>query len=111
MQVLDTAAAAVVDYIHDDYSLHSFVGYIVVVVAAAAVVVAVVVVVVVVAIHFAPPVMSLLPRPLVLLSLVVLLPRSDSELVLPHSVHPMHLVLLHPQVSVFLETVRYTSDC
>ena len=26
------------------------------------------------------------------------LPRSDSELVLPHSVHPMHLVLLHPQV-------------
>ena len=35
---------------------------------------------------FAPPVM--LP----------LLPRSDSELVLPHSVHPMHFVLLHPQV-------------
>ena len=41
----------------------------------------------------------------------VLLPRSDSELVLPHSVHPMHLVLLPPQLSVFLETVRYTSDC
>ena len=50
MQVLDTAAAAVVDYIHDDYSLHSFVGYIVVAVAAAAaaVVVAVAAVVVVV---------------------------------------------------------------
>ena len=48
---------------------------------------------------FAPPVM--LP----------LLPRSDSELVLPHSVHPMHFVLLHPQVSEFLETVKCTSDC
>ena len=46
MQGLDTAAAAVVDYTHDDYSLHSFVGYIVV--AVAAVVVAVVAVVVVV---------------------------------------------------------------
>ena len=53
----------------------------------------------VVAIRFAPPVM--LP----------LLPRSDSELVLPHSVHPMHFVLLHPQVSEFLETVKCTSDC
>ena len=42
--------------------------------------------VVVVAISFAPAVM--LP----------LLPRSNSKLVLPHLVHPMHLVLLHPQV-------------
>ena len=44
-------------------------------------------------------------------AVAVPLQRSDSELVLPHSVHPMHLVLLPPQVSVFLETVMYTSDC
>ena len=30
--------------------------------------------------------------------LLPLLPRSDSELVLPHSVRPMHLMMLHPQV-------------
>ena len=55
----------------------------------------------VVAIRFFAPRPVMLPLP----------PRSDSELVLPHSVHPMHFLLLHPQVSEFLETVKCTSDC